>query len=159
MRLPHHKSIIVVCLALALWSLSAIDCGAQEALILPSKPFTVNKASDYVWVRPVERHTKLAIGAVVATIVVDAVATGWLLHRVGQAEDRYSVSLVNRKEVIGTKALGNFLTLAQLMAQARQGPKTTTTVAGITAGLNLWSIQQNVSAGRLVGRVMEREQR
>jgi len=149
----HSLTISVVCLALGFLCLSAIDCEAQEALTLPSKPVTVNRASDWVWTRPVETHTKLAIGAVVATVVIDAVATGLVLRRIGRVERDYSVSLVDKKELIGSKAFGNVLTVAQLIATARRAPKATTTTAYLTTGLNLWSVQQNVQAWQQLGRV------
>lgn len=127
----------------------------NEALILPAKPlpakfYGVEQVTELTWTRPTQRHTKIAIGVALATIAVDAVATGILLHRIGKAEHRYRVSIVDRKEFIGGKAFGNFLTVAQLFAQARRAPKTTTASAAITAAANAWSIQQNIKAARML---------
>lgn len=93
MRLPYHKTIIVVCFLLFAWCMSALDCGAQTVGTGPQAAIVIGNVLDIVSTeialqRPGNVEGNPFMGQSMtrrlAMKSVGTVAQVWLVNRLGK---------------------------------------------------------------------------
>lgn len=154
----------MIATALTLALLAAPALAGDTALVLPPKPLQARQLAPrqcWTWNHlangrvqclslPTPGHTRTAIGLQVVAAVVHVASTVAVVTAVGKVERRYSVGLVDSREVTLATAGTSLLGVLQNLATAGRAPKVTTATAVASAGVSIFGTVRNMQSLRVL---------